>query len=38
VVNAVADALAPFGVEITRLPVTPEAIVTLVQSARAATR
>jgi carbon-monoxide dehydrogenase large subunit len=38
VANAVADALAPFGVEITRLPVTPEAIVTLVQSARAATR
>jgi carbon-monoxide dehydrogenase large subunit len=38
VVNAVADALAPFGVEVTRLPVTPEAIVALVQSAPAATR
>ncbi|MEU5880525.1 xanthine dehydrogenase family protein molybdopterin-binding subunit [Spirillospora sp. NPDC047279] len=30
VANAVADALAPFGVEITRLPLTPEAIVALV--------
>jgi carbon-monoxide dehydrogenase large subunit len=31
VVNAVADALAPFGVEITRLPLTPSAIVALVR-------
>jgi carbon-monoxide dehydrogenase large subunit len=30
VVNAVADALAPFGVTITRLPLSPEAIVSLV--------
>ncbi|HZP30452.1 MAG TPA: xanthine dehydrogenase family protein molybdopterin-binding subunit [Acidimicrobiia bacterium] len=29
VVNAIADALAPFGVEITRLPLTPAAIVEL---------
>jgi carbon-monoxide dehydrogenase large subunit len=36
VVNAVADALAPFGVEITRLPLTPEAIVDLVRAAREA--
>ncbi|MFD0689508.1 xanthine dehydrogenase family protein molybdopterin-binding subunit [Actinomadura fibrosa] len=34
VINAVADALAPFGVEITRLPLTPEAIVALVREAR----
>ncbi|MEO3787358.1 xanthine dehydrogenase family protein molybdopterin-binding subunit [Actinocorallia sp. B10E7] len=34
VVNAVADALAPFGAKITRLPVTPESIVTLVRRAR----
>ena len=34
VVNAVADALAPLGVEITRLPLTPEAIVTLIHEAR----
>jgi carbon-monoxide dehydrogenase large subunit len=33
VVNAVADALAPFGVEITRLPVTPAAIVGLLEDA-----
>jgi carbon-monoxide dehydrogenase large subunit len=30
VINAVADALAPFGVEITRLPLTPAAILALV--------
>ena len=36
VVNAVADALAPFGVEITRLPVTPESIVLLVGQAQRA--
>lgn len=34
VVNAVADALTPFGVEITRLPLTPSAIVALIQGAR----
>jgi carbon-monoxide dehydrogenase large subunit len=33
VVNAVADALAPFGVTITRLPVTPAAIVALIDQA-----
>jgi carbon-monoxide dehydrogenase large subunit len=38
VVNAVADALAPFGIDITRLPVTPASIVALVQQARAAAR
>lgn len=31
VVNAVADALAPFGVEITRLPLTPETVAGLVR-------
>jgi carbon-monoxide dehydrogenase large subunit len=31
VVNAVADALAPFGVTITRLPLTPERIVALLK-------
>ena len=35
VVNAVADALAPFGVEITRLPVSPDAIVALLEDAPA---
>jgi carbon-monoxide dehydrogenase large subunit len=34
VVNAVADALAPFGVEITRLPLSPAAIVDLLERAR----
>jgi carbon-monoxide dehydrogenase large subunit len=34
VVNAVADALAPFGVEITRLPLAPAAIVDLIEGAR----
>ena len=33
VVNAVADALAPFGVTITRLPLTPAAIVGLIDAA-----
>ncbi len=33
VVNAVADALAPFGVDITRLPVTPPAILDLIDRA-----
>jgi carbon-monoxide dehydrogenase large subunit len=31
VANAVADALQPFGVEITRLPLSPSAIVALIQ-------
>jgi carbon-monoxide dehydrogenase large subunit len=30
VINAVADALAPFGVKVTRLPLTPEAVLALV--------
>jgi carbon-monoxide dehydrogenase large subunit len=34
VVNAVADALSPFGVTITRVPLTPAAIVALLDSAR----
>jgi carbon-monoxide dehydrogenase large subunit len=34
VVNAVADALSPFGVEIERLPLTPAAIVALVRDAQ----
>jgi carbon-monoxide dehydrogenase large subunit len=34
VVNAVADALAPLGVRITRLPLTPASIVALVDEAR----
>jgi len=33
VVNAVADALVPFGVEITRLPLTPAAIIDLIEAA-----
>jgi len=33
VVNAVADALAPFGVTITRLPLSPAAIVELLEEA-----
>ncbi|MFI0355008.1 xanthine dehydrogenase family protein molybdopterin-binding subunit [Actinomadura sp. 9N407] len=36
VVNAVADALAPFGAEITRLPLTPESILALVRRSGAA--
>jgi len=35
VMNAVADALAPFGVDVTRLPVTPAAIVALLEEAAA---
>ena len=35
VVNAVADALAPFGVDVTRLPVTPAAVVGLLEDAAA---
>ena len=31
VINAVADALAPFGVEITRLPLTPASIFELLR-------
>jgi carbon-monoxide dehydrogenase large subunit len=34
VVSAIADALSPFGVEITRLPLTPSTIVTLIDGAR----
>jgi carbon-monoxide dehydrogenase large subunit len=34
VVNAVADALSPFGVTITSVPLTPAAIVALLDSAR----
>ncbi|WP_406603482.1 xanthine dehydrogenase family protein molybdopterin-binding subunit [Nocardia aurantia] len=34
VINAVADALAPFGVEISRLPLSPAAIVDLIDNAR----
>ncbi len=33
VINAVADALAPFGVTITRLPLRPEMILSLVDAA-----
>jgi carbon-monoxide dehydrogenase large subunit len=36
VVNAVADALAPFGVEITRLPLTPESILAMVREGQRA--
>jgi carbon-monoxide dehydrogenase large subunit len=35
VVNAVADALAPFGVEVTRLPVSPSSIVELLEQSGA---
>lgn len=34
VVNAVADALSPFGVTVTRLPLTPARIVALIEQAR----
>jgi carbon-monoxide dehydrogenase large subunit len=34
VVNAVADALSPFGVTITELPVTPARIVALIEGAK----
>jgi carbon-monoxide dehydrogenase large subunit len=34
VVNAIADALVPLGVEITRLPLTPSAIIELIEAAR----
>ena len=34
VVNAVADALAPFGVTVTRLPLTPSSIFDLIASSR----
>jgi carbon-monoxide dehydrogenase large subunit len=34
VVNAIADALSPFGVTLTQLPISPERIVTLLQEAR----
>jgi carbon-monoxide dehydrogenase large subunit len=35
VINAVADALAPFGVDITRLPASPSTIVSLLEAAQA---
>jgi aerobic carbon-monoxide dehydrogenase large subunit len=35
VINAVADALSPFGVTVERLPLSPEAVVRLVESAQA---
>jgi carbon-monoxide dehydrogenase large subunit len=38
IANAVADALAPLGVEITALPLTPDRIVTLVRQARGLSR
>jgi carbon-monoxide dehydrogenase large subunit len=38
VANAVADALAPLGIEVRELPITPDRIVTLVHAARAAGR
>jgi aerobic carbon-monoxide dehydrogenase large subunit len=34
VVNAIADALSPFGVDITRLPVTPPVVLALIDPAR----
>ncbi|WP_068279073.1 xanthine dehydrogenase family protein molybdopterin-binding subunit [Aldersonia kunmingensis] len=37
IVNAVADALAPFGIEISRLPLTPSKIVAMVDEARTRT-
>lgn len=37
VVNAVADALAPFGAEITRLPLTPESVLDIVDAAERVT-
>jgi carbon-monoxide dehydrogenase large subunit len=37
VINAISDALAPFGVSITRLPASPSAIVELLEQAGAAT-
>jgi carbon-monoxide dehydrogenase large subunit len=33
VINAVADALSPFGVEVSRLPLTPAAVVDLIEAA-----
>jgi len=38
VINAVADALAPFGVEITRLPLSPAQVVALIQRSEEAGR
>jgi carbon-monoxide dehydrogenase large subunit len=37
VVNAVADALAPFGVEVGRLPLSPAAIIDMVENAKVGT-
>ncbi|BCK55010.1 xanthine dehydrogenase family protein molybdopterin-binding subunit [Nocardia wallacei] len=36
ILNAVADALSPFGVEISELPLSPSRIVTMIEQARAA--
>ena len=38
VINAVADALAPFGVDITRLPASPAALVALIDGAATSSR
>ena len=38
VANAVADALAPLGIEINELPVTPERLFRLIEAARARTQ
>jgi carbon-monoxide dehydrogenase large subunit len=35
VINAVADALSPFGVTVSRLPLSPEAVVALIESSAA---
>lgn len=35
IANAVADALSPFGIRITKLPITPESVVRLVSQAKA---
>jgi carbon-monoxide dehydrogenase large subunit len=36
IANAVSDALAPLGIEITELPVTPERLFRLIERAKAA--
>jgi carbon-monoxide dehydrogenase large subunit len=38
VINAVADALAPFGVDCSDLPLTPAKLVARIEAARQATR
>lgn len=37
VINAVADALAPFGVQVSQLPLSPSAVVAMIDEARTAT-